>query len=199
MPTGYTSKVQDGRITELKDYIFNCSTGFGAFAHMRDGSTQEIKHREVDNYYFEQISKNKSEYEEFLKLSDEEIQCKLNESYNNSLKEQQENLERFDTNKQRYLDMMDKVKNWNPPTDSHVCLKNFAIDQLEKSIDFDCNDSLRVYYLEEPKRISIEEYKQNRINTYLENIKRYTRLYEKEVETVEEVNKWIDGLVNSFK
>jgi hypothetical protein len=36
MPTGYTCDVQNGKVTELKDYLLDCSRGFGALIHMRD-------------------------------------------------------------------------------------------------------------------------------------------------------------------
>ena len=35
MPTGYTCGVQNGEITELKDYILQCARNFGACIHMR--------------------------------------------------------------------------------------------------------------------------------------------------------------------
>jgi len=36
MPTGYTYPVQDGKITELRDFALLCTRGFGALIMMRD-------------------------------------------------------------------------------------------------------------------------------------------------------------------
>lgn len=34
--------------------------------------------------------------------------------------------------------MLDQVQLWQPPTDDHMGLKEFMIQQIEESIKFDC-------------------------------------------------------------
>lgn len=199
MPTGYTSDVQDGKVTELKDYILRCSRNFGALIHMRDCDFGcEIKHREISDYYLNRLDKVKKEFEEFRNLTDEEIQEQLDERYERSLKEQEKGLKRFEEGKQRYLCMLEKVNGWQPPTEEHINLKNFAIKQLEESLDFDYSDSLKEYYLQEPFKDTLQGYKQYKMKNYLKDIERYSREYKEEIEGVEKINKWIDDLINSF-
>jgi hypothetical protein len=200
MPTGYTTNVQEGKVVELKDYILDCSRNFGALIHMRDDSNNtEIRYREVSDYHLKQLERAKNNYEEFKKLTDEEIQLKLDESYNQNLKDKKESLKRFEEGKQRYLDMLDKVKGWQPPSEEHINLKNFAIKQLEESLDFDYSDRTKEYYLQEPFKDTIEGYKQYKIKSYLKDIEYHSKGYREEIEGVEKVNKWIDDLINSFK
>lgn len=199
MPTGYTSDVQDGKVTELKDYILRCSRNFGASIHMRDCDFGcEIRHREISDYYLNRLDKVKKEFEEFRNLTDEEIQEQLDNKYKQEVKDRKEGLKRFEEGKQRYLDMLDKVKNWQPPSEGHINLRNFAIKQLEESLDFDCSDSLKEYYLKEPFKDTVEGYKQYKMKNYLKDIERYSREYKEEIEGVEKINKWIDDLINSF-
>lgn len=199
MPTGYTADIQDGKVAELKDYILKCSRNFGALIHMRDDDINaKIEHRKVSDYHLEQLNKVKKDFEEFQKLTDEEIQDILNKSYQQRIKDQQEGLKRFEEGKQRYLCMLEKVRRWQPPTEEHIDLKNFAIKQLEESLDFDYGDNLKEYYLQEPFKDTIQGYKQYKIESYLKDIERHSKGYREEIEGVEKINKWIDDLINSF-
>lgn len=199
MPTGYTYSVQNGEVTELKEFMLGCAKGFGAFIHMRDdGISPDIKYREVGEYYPRRLENTKREFEEFKLLSDEEIQKQLDESYERRIKEQKEGLKRFDEQKQRYLDMIDKVKEWIPPTEDHIKLKEFALEQLNSSLEFDCSDSSRNYYLQEPFKDTVEEYRVYKIKSYLKDLEYYSKSYRDELESVEKANKWIRDLIESL-
>ena len=199
MPTGYTYSVQNGEVTELKEFMLSCAKGFGAFINMRDdGISSDIKYREVGEYYSRRLENTKREFEEFKLLSDEEIQKQLDESYERRVKEQKEGLKRFDEQKQRYLDMIDKVKEWIPPTEDHIKLKEFALEQLNSSLEFDCSDSSRNYYLQEPFKDTVEEYRVYKIKSYLKDLEYYSKSYRDELESVEKANKWIRDLIESL-
>ena len=199
MPTGYTYSVQNGEVTELKEFMLSCAKGFGAFIHMRDdGISSDIKYREVGEYYSRRLENTKREFEEFKLLSDEEIQKQLDESYERRAKEQKEGLKRFDEQKQRYLVMIDKVKEWIPPTEDHIKLKEFALEQLNSSLEFDCSDSSRNYYLQEPFKDTVEEYRVYKIKSYLKDLEYYSKSYRDELESVEKANKWIRDLIESL-
>lgn len=199
MPTGYTCKVEDGEITELKDYLLSCARGFGAMIHMRDDSMdKQYEPKIVSDYHLNALNKAKKEYEEFLTITNEEIQQKLDESYENEIESKKEGLAKFKVQKQRYEDMLAKVETWQEPTEQHKKLKEFAIEQLKSSIDWDCSDSSEKYYLEEPVKDTSEHYKTWKLNSLLADIKYHTEHYEKECKSVEESNKWVEDLVNSI-
>lgn len=200
MPTGYTCGVRNGEVIELKDYILQCARNFGACVHMRgDGISSDIKYREVGEYYPRRLENIRKEFEEFKLLSDEEIQKQLDESYERRVQEQKEGLKRFDERKQRYLDMIDKVKEWIPPTKDHIGLKEFALEQLNNSLEFDCSDSSRNYYLQEPFKDTVEGYKAWKIKSYLKDLEYYSKSYREELENAEKANKWITDLYESLK
>jgi len=200
MPTGYTCNIQDGTMTELKDYMLGCSRNFGALIHMReDNSNNEIRHRECSDYHLKQLNRTKDDYENFKKLTDEKIQITLDKNYENIIEEHKNSLKRFEEGKQRYLDMLTKVKTWNSPTEEHNKLKEFAIKQIEDSLDFDYSDSLRSYYLVDPIKDTVEAYKQFKLKSYLKDTEYHSKGYKEEIEGVQKVNTWIDDLINSFE
>lgn len=200
MPTGYTSYIQDGKITELKDFMLLCAKNFGALIHMRDENLDcEIKHRQVGEFYPRKLEEVKREFEWFKNLSDSEIQKQLDKEYEARVRDKKNSLKGFDERKKRYTNMIEKVMCWTPPTEDHIRLKEFALQQLKDSLKFDCCDDMRKYYLEKPKKETLEEYKQEKIKEYLKDVEVYAKKYRSELESVEYANKWIDDLINSFK
>lgn len=94
--------------------------------------------------------------------------------------------------------MIDKVKEWIPPTEDHIKLKEFALEQLNSSLEFDCSDSSRNYYLQEPFKDTVEEYRVYKIKSYLKDLEYYSKSYRDELESVEKANKWIRDLIESL-
>lgn len=199
MPTGYTCKVEDGEITELKDYLLSCARGFGAMIHMRDDSMdKQYEPKVVSDYHINALNKAKKDYDEFLNITDEEIQKKLDESYENEIQSRKDGLARFKTHKQRYEDMLAKVETWKEPTEQHKKFKEFAIEQLKSSINWDCSDSSEKYYLEIPKKDTVEEYNAWKLDSLLKDIEYHSEHYKEEYESVEESNKWVEDLIESI-
>lgn len=196
MPTGYTCKVQDGSVVELKDYILNCARQFGALVHMReDGRDVEIRYREVSDYHLNELNKAYARLEEIKKMTDKEIQRKIDQNYEENIKSIDRMLKNKEDSKKKYLAMIKKVNDWNPPTDDHKNLKEFAIKQLQDSIKWDCDCT---YLEQETRKETVSEYREGMIKFYLKEIEYHSSSYKKELELTEESNKWIDDLINSL-
>jgi hypothetical protein len=166
---------------------------------MRDDSLDKIiEPMEASDYHLKALNKAKEEYDKLLKTNDKDIQKKLDDDYERNVKGNKEGLIKFDQQKQNYLNMLAKVKNWKIPTDEHKKLKEFAIEQLENSIDFDCSDDIREYYIQDIHKNTVESYKTWKLDSLLKDIERHSREYREECEKVSECNKWIENLVNSL-
>lgn len=200
MPTGYTCGVKSGEVRDLKDYMLKCARGFGALVHMKDdGLSVVIKPKEVNSYYLRRLNEVQEKYKNFLEMSDEEIQKEIDENHNRVAKRKVEGLKNLIIEKQRYLEMLDKVQKWNPPTENHKKLKEFAVEQLTCSIDFDCSNAVESYYKESTDTsMTVDEYKNIELRSYLENVERCAKRYREELKSVEESNKWVEDLVKSL-
>lgn len=199
MPTGYTCKIQNGEITEVKDYILECARGFGVSnCIIKENGKVRIKFQEADNYYLDSLDEYKKKLDELNQLTDEEIQKIIDEKYQNKLKELDEGLEKFKKEKQRYLDMLGKVNDWQPPTNNHNRLKEFAKEQLEESLEFDCSDITKNYYLTKPNKETVKEYRNHEKSFLVESIERSALRYKQELERVDFNNNWIKNLVDSL-
>jgi hypothetical protein len=84
------------------------------------------------------------------------------------------------------------VENWEPTTEENASLKDYAIDQLKSSIDWDC----KVY--EPPTKHTAEEWLQGRIEATESSLAFYKKQKEAEIKRVNESNKWVTELVESI-
>lgn len=198
MPTGLTARIYEGKETSFKDFALLCARQFGALVHMRDeGLNAPITKRKPTSYYLEELEDAKKALEDF----------KANPPARESLaKEWEEKLEKIkredaESNKEaselrlRYLDMLRQVQAWAPPTDEHTNLKKFMIEQLERSIQFDC-----MIYNNADKFPTMEQYIEDGLSPkHLEKeVEYYQRRWDSEVKHCEDVNKWVEDLIKSL-
>ena len=202
MPTGYTAPVQDGKITEFSDFALNCARAFGALILLRDSDTSlETTKRFIDNgsylenstYNEERIRKATERIAELRRMSDEEVLACAQSEANDVVRRNRERAVQTQTERARYENMLDKVKAWTPPTEDHVSFKNFMIEQLEGSIDFDCTP-----YQQPVPEVSLKWRD--------DQIAMEERSLELAVKNIQESRKrdasrkaWIEGLINSLE
>lgn len=198
MPTGYTSIVADNENFTFPEFAMRCARNFGALIMMRDEPLDApIPEKfEPSDYEKNEYEKAKAAYENFIANppSDEDLEKQYNEYV--ALE-----TERFaaasadkDIKRRRYNAMLLKVLKWQPPTPEHEGLKEFMIDQLHDSIDFDCSEY-------RPLISDKEEYiARNRNGEYLkEELDFYEKRWHEEIERTNSRNKWLKELRESLK
>jgi hypothetical protein len=200
MPTGYTAGVLDGELSTLKDFMCQCARAFGACVHQRDESLSTgIKLREQETYSKRRLQELEKEHQEFLALSDSDIQMRIDQEHQESLEYQRKSLEKFLVEKKRTEDMLLKVQQWVPPTEDHQGLKKFAIEQLESTLSFDFSDWSEKERQKLPIKPSLEEYKKSEEAQYLSDFEYYSEQVQKDEERVNNANQWLIDLINSFE
>lgn len=202
MPTGYTSKVQDGEITELKDFILNCAKGFGAFSKVKlDPSNNQLILAEVGEYYERKLEECTRKLAKYNSMTDDEIKIEIGKSVSENIKSMIEYRDKFYKQLKNYNDMISKVERWEVPSEEHRELKNFALKQLNDSRNFDCSEDFLDTYCKMPTEEdipSISEWRNKHINKVLKDIAYYSKELIKERDSIEEYNKWAIDLVNSL-
>jgi len=138
MPTGYTAAVQDGEITELKDFAYQCARAFGALIMMRDDPVNAPipKEFQPSMYNQERLEETQEELRELRRMTSAERNEKAKEEFEDEVRRYQEHIEKALTYKTRYEAMLNKVKAWRNPPEG---IRDFMIEQLETSIKHDCD------------------------------------------------------------
>jgi hypothetical protein len=192
MPSGYTENIYYGKEVAFKDFALGCARAFGACVMQRDDPADvKPKIMPEESYHTEKL-KNLGE---FKKPTEAEFESYVKETiadYEKSIKEKNEL-------KKRYSDILEKAKNWQPPTKEHERLKAFMIEQLTDSRSFDCGGL--DYYEHEIKVVSAMTYKDyvtKKLTEHNRSIERHKEYEARDINNIKQRNKWIKDLYDSL-
>lgn len=135
MPTAYTAYIEDGEITNAKDFIILCTRAFGVAMDIRDEPLSvptPIEFKPDIKYHKEQLEKELAEMERLLNISDEDFHKEMVELRENAIKKATERLKSNQELDAKYEAILKDIKSWNPPEEYNE-LKAFAINQIEIS------------------------------------------------------------------
>lgn len=140
MPTGYTADVGDGKVTEFPDFALACARAFGALITMRDDHADvEIPEElEPGAWYETNVTDAQVALEEAKAWTPEEATAAAQDVYDKDVAQVEESREKRAAMKVRYEAMLSEAQAWEPPSEEHVKMKEFMIEQLQSSIQFDC-------------------------------------------------------------
>lgn len=196
MPSGYTAPVQEGKVTEFREFAFSCARAFGALITMReDPSDAPIPERfEPDTKYHDgELARARKTLNEVEGMPADECEREAAAQHRHALEDRRKRKAEKDVVRQRYEAMLAKVEAWEPPSPDHIEMKNFMAKQLRDSIEWDC-----IVYGEEPARLSGQEWRELQLVTARRAIDYHTEGRREEIERVEGRNRWIQQLRESL-
>lgn len=193
MPTGYTAAVQDGTITELRPFAMQCARAFGALITMRDDPHDaKIPHKfEPDTrYYDERVAEAQEKLSNLPHMSPAECDAAASAGHEQEVAAWRVRAQTRELQRQRYEDMISKAHAWRPP-EAVLGLKDFMLEQLTKSIDFDCNIGK---YDPEPTPKNGNEWQAAQIKDAQRDLSYGLEERAKEIERIADRNLWLDAL-----
>lgn len=195
MATGYTAAIAEG--ISFPDFAMDCARAFGALITMRDDPTgTPIPERfEPSDYHAEAAEHARSELRDLLRMTPEEREAQAIAEWQSSEASRTRRLGELAELRGKYQAMLDAIRCWSPPSPDHEGLKQFMLDQVEKSIDWDCSDDM---YREPTPKKTGEEWFHERRALWEESVARHERDYREEVERVESRNRWVAQLRESL-
>lgn len=139
MPTGYTSAIATG--IDFETFVMRCSRAWGTLITMRsDPADAEIPEKfEPSDWHLKEIKKAQLRLAQLSKMDLKQAGIETQKEYEKELKSRQETLTKTRLLRQKYNDMLCKVKAWQPPSSDHTEFKKFMVEQIEGSIRRDCN------------------------------------------------------------
>jgi len=194
MPTGYTCRVQNGEITNLRDFALVCARAFGALIEMRD-DPQDVpipERLEPSDYHKKNLEKEQAKLVWLSGLTAEQMEQEAQLHYEKEVEEYREYLKEIALWRSRYEKIKTQVRDWQVPEELSR-LKEFMLEQLSISIDGDC--SLR---LEEKKRMTGNEWYSKMLEKIDWSIGYHTKYHAEEIERTDERNNWLSTLFASL-
>jgi len=203
MPTGYTAGILDGKITTFPQFATQCMRAFGATIHMRDDDMDaEITPRTPSDYYSKEIEKAKQLLKDVETLSDVEIVQNRKEELEKNKDYHLKAIEKAKVDTKNMNDILKDVRKWQPPTSEHIEIKDFMIDQIEKTIDFDCktkyHDDALVEIDLELLTLNASKIRENLIAKAKKDFEYNTKNYNEDVERCNKSNQWVSDFTASL-
>jgi hypothetical protein len=197
MPTGYTAGVADGTITELTPFALQLARGMGALIMMRDDAWDApIPERfEPNTYHAEQLAALRDELARLIDLSPEEAQERADAAFAEAQATKQKYIAEKHDQRARYKAMLDKVVAWEGAPDG---LKDFALQQLNEGMRFDCGEGRDFDFWPDPERFDGETWRSTELERVGRQIGSHARENAAERQRVGERNVWIAQLRKSL-
>ena len=192
MPTGYTSLIYENKNVSFKDFVLTCARAFGPCMHQRDDDMRDKpKLREPSiQYHLDAIKA--------AKKNSKPSKTAFNKYKKDKIEEYKQHIQEKKQLKERYQLMLNQVQMWTPPTSDHDGLKEFMINQLNKSIEFDCSVDGSARDLDTYTNMTYEDYVAELKKSSDWEIKYHTERLEEEKKHAEFANKWILALYDNL-
>lgn len=194
MVTSYTTYIKNGDITTGKDFLKLC---------LRDEPLLKPvpTHFEPDPHYkknYEKIVRVRNKYRQ---ITFEEAKKELIEKHKRDIELIRKTLDELVAEDKRYIKVRDEIEKWIPPTSEHENIKEFALNQIDISL----NTSLEKYYREKlNKDLDISDeavysYIKD-INEFYENavVKAY-KYWQEELKRIADKNMWMKQFLDSLE
>ena len=192
--TGYTEKIESGYIETGKEFLILCCRAFGFdMEHMSKEMPPAIS---PDPYFKKRVESAEQDLEIALNMTLEEAKVLAEEEYKEMESLYKKSFDESIKTNQKYEEIREEILKWDPPTENHLRLKEFALEQIDRSIH-----SLYSLYEDALKNgmRSPSEYRLYHIKMCEERLARVKEMYEEHMESVNERNQWLTDFKNSFQ
>jgi len=194
MPTGYTADIEKG-IT-FQEFALGCARNFGALITMRD-DPHDAEIPDVfqpSDYHSKVIVKAKAELAQLEDMSPEEAKLQADADFRNNKQGNTDYCKKKAKLREKYEAMLVQARAYKAPTPEHEGYRNFMIERIEGSIDFDCCGD----YDPKAERQTGEQWLADRIAKAHRDISYHTEQHEKEVERCTMRTRWVQEMKRSL-
>lgn len=197
MPTGYTAPLYEGKEIGFEEFVLRCSRAWGPTILLRDAALDVLPTEEnvtEGNYAAERLVAAQNEYLRVRDLTDEEIAAEHQAELEETISANAKHMAECEAIRERYEGMLARVEAWEPPSGEHIAFKEFVIEQLRESIEFDTRP-----YVQPVESLSDAEWQAARMARIGEQIERAKADVDKQAERDVARQRWVRQLRESLE
>jgi hypothetical protein len=197
MPTGYTADIKDG--ISFETFIINCARAFGACIELRDepgGGDRIPEAFAPSSYHADALAKARAGLAALEAMTPAELERAAADEYDRAETSRVMRLAEIEAQRAAYEAMLTKAKAWVPPTGEHQGLQSFMVEQITRSIDFDCGTD---YYNKPTERLTGSAWADQRRESLARDVSYHTKHYAEDVELAKSRTEWVQQLRASLK
>jgi len=196
MPTGYTAELCDKDVP-FEKFVLTCARAFGALVEMREDPLDKPIPEKIEpsDYHAKALNDARKTLTRLEKMEPEEAMQEADAEFREREAYFEEHKRKTTATRNRLVAMRSKVADWQPPTNNHEGLKNFMIEQLDRTIKYDgeVHESLK------PTHKTGAEWLAENIESAKHDIAYHTEQYGKDVERTRGRNDWVRELRASLE
>lgn len=199
MPTGYTADIEKG-IT-FEQFAMTCARAFGALVTMRDEPHDAAIPDEfgASDYHPKALAKAEADLAALNAMTIAQADAAAQADYDKNREYHLAARTKVLELRAKYDAMLALAKAWEPPTADHQGLKRLMVEQIEQSINFDCDDTYHADALANLKREAAQDWKERRQKAVLKDIGYHAKELAEEVARAKSRTQWVRALRNSLR
>lgn len=191
MSTGYTQAIGTQEGISFRNFALACANHFLRTDKPLDA---EVSPRfEPSPRHKEGFRTAVRKFYRVIGMRNDEAERLADDDYVRRVKDHERSSQEREELAVEYAFMSAEVLKWQPPSQDHLPLKNFMLDQLTTSLNDDCG-----YHLEAPKKESAEEYRAAVVKTARIEMETHKKLYLEEVRNARQKTEWVNALRESL-
>jgi hypothetical protein len=204
MTTGYTAGIIDGTTKTFQDFAKQCVRAFGAAIHMKeDDMKEEYKPRTPDDYYTKALQKSKEDLERAENLTDGELVEMRKTELEKTRAHYVKTIAERKVAVKRIKEFLVKAEEFEPPTEEHVGIKEFMIEQLNTTLDFDGNFEFSEQELTktemELQNIDANAVRFGLIEDAKRSIEYNLKKHQENIKSCADSNKWVERFLEAIE
>lgn len=195
MPTGLTEGIPKG--ISFEQFVKICARQ--SLVYLRDDPADiPLRPPELSTYHKDGIKNTEKELETLRELTPEQAQEKADQWYKKEKSTWENIIAEARKVRKSYNEMRAKVEQWEPPTPSHKGLKSLMLDQIDRSIEFDCAEEIWQKRLSELVKPDGEQWKQEQIQKKEKELARHKEEWKEDQRRVKRTTDWLTQLMDSL-
>ena len=178
MPTGYTSFIEDGKITTAKQFLHLCLRNFGVTMLLRDTSmevkddyTQDLvnAYQEEIDYHQKKLTEAEEKLKEIKSLSEDELFSRYIQDAQEDIESYTKYKEKCDADNSNYQRIAEDIRNWQCDS-KFENIKQFALDQIRISKSDPDYWEQKLQECHQPTREAFQEKKEEYLNGLIKDV-----------------------------
>lgn len=190
MSTGYTVSIEERADLTFREFALHCAREMGVCNMQREDPIGDPVQEPIA-YYVRQNRIAEARLKELRGLSDEGVRALWRAECERIEKINADSVAKTDKIKRRYARMREMVVAWRPPTDDHVGLRRFMLEQIDTS-----TSDWTAYTLDIPNTPGLWLIQE--IKSAEWDLKYSAERVAEEVQKADEYKSWIDALYASL-
>lgn len=204
MPTTYTSRIIEGKINDFQSFALLCTRNFGACMHMSHLPIDEpYFKRKSDGHYLLRIGREKEELRKLEKISDQALLDNAIEIIKSNINYHKERIIEIGKLHAKLEEIRREIDSWVPPGDEYLEIKKFMREQIEITIQKDCDIYYHVHQLSQldanPEKIDPTKIREERMEFHKASIADFEERHNEDLQKIEDSHQWFVRFLKSIE